>query len=99
MVDNDFEEGEIEGLVHDALQAKVGSCIATRRVRPERTGEIDYGACKTAVVQVELPPEAISQAPSSKRHKKQKKKEQGNGSSTAYVDVYGQQVSTYSSWC
>ena len=29
MVDDDFEEGEIEGLMNDALQAKVASYAAT----------------------------------------------------------------------
>ncbi len=47
------------------------------------------------MAQVELPQEVVSQALNSKKQlKKQKKKEQGNGSGKAYFDVYGQQVST-----
>ena len=35
MADTDFEEGEIEGLVNDVPQAKVGSCAATRNIHPK----------------------------------------------------------------
>ena len=52
-----------------------------------------------SVVQVDLPQEVASQALSAKKQsKKQRIKEQGNGSSKAYYDVYGQQVSLKMSW-
>ena len=45
-------------------------------------------------VQVNLPREVVSQALSAKKQsKKQRIKAQGDGSSKAYYDIYGQQVS------
>ena len=98
MVDDDFEEGEIEGLVNDTLEPKVCSCTAIQEVYSETTGGAKCGARTFAVVQVELRQGDVSQVLSSKKQlKKHKKKEQENGSGKAYFDVYGQQVSTYTS--
>ncbi len=44
MVDDDFEEGEIEGLVNDALEAKVCSCDAPQKLYSETPGGTKYGA-------------------------------------------------------
>ena len=100
MVDDDFEEGEIEGLVNEALGAKVVLCAAPQILHLETPGGTVAGARKAPLAQVELPQEVVSQALSSKKQlKKQKKKEQGNGSGKAYFDVYGQQVGTYTSEC
>ena len=35
MVDDDFEEGEIEGLINDALQAKVAPYAATYKIQTD----------------------------------------------------------------
>ena len=94
MVDDDLEEGEIEGLVYENLQAQV--CELLRHSNGDIQGKL-HSQCRSKTISLSSMQVQVSQPgplPTShkKKSKKQKLRKHANGSGNAFYDVYGREV-------